>query len=216
MPELSRRRARVVFACPFFFASALAPDASLAQKFLSPETAQPSDPIVAERRALLREGPLDREGTKWLSSSFRGSFYDSELEMFLPRAGLALSGGYRPGTYGYFGTIQYDSFWDLGQNVTHLGSLSVGGGGEWLYFHGRARSAVAVGLSVLANRTVLLEAGHRGVFLDVIPLAVRLPVADGVILDLAPLNYSMQIYRVTYPEFNLSQFVSTLSMEWTL
>ena len=62
-----------------------------------------------------------------------------------------------------------------------LGVLNIGGGIEHVFADGLLRAAIFVGSSTLLFDTALDAAGSTGLFIDVVPLSVRVPVVDGTV-----------------------------------
>lgn len=61
------------------------------------------------------------------------------------------------------------------------GALNVGVGIEHIFADGLLRVAAFFGTSTLLFETALDQAGDTGVFLDVVPLSLRLPVVDDLL-----------------------------------
>ena len=125
-------------------------------------TPQPPNAVHEERQALLAEPTLERESVYWASMGAHGSFYDGDLEMLLGRAGVAYSMGFRKERFGLLSSFQFDSFWDFGQQISRISTISAALGGEMLFVHGRIRTALTIGVTALLNKTALVNAGHVG------------------------------------------------------
>jgi hypothetical protein len=133
----------------------------------------PSWPLAAELHLSVLNDLADR-------SVLSGSF------------GYALRAGRRWDAWGAFLHIEHD-LWVATEFELDVvrGAVNVGVGGEHLYHEGRVRTSIAVGPSILVSDTALDDAGSVGVFVDVRPVALRLPLSPQLALAVDPLTLTI-------------------------
>ena len=97
-----------------------------------------------------------------------------------------------------------------------LGALNVGVGVEHIFADGLLRAAVFVGSSTLLFDTALDQAGATGIFLDLVPLSVRVPLVENVVtLRLDPISAHLVAPVLAGLPLVLYQFRHVVSVEVT-
>ena len=94
------------------------------------------------------------------------------------------------------------------------GAVNIGVGGEVRYFGGRARTAVALGPSILAFRTQIDEAGEVGFFFDVVPIGLRFPITRCLDVRLDPLSWHVVAPVLGGIPLVLLQYRTSAGIEW--
>ena len=131
--------------------------------------------------------------------------------------GYGLRGGRRwANGWGAFLHLEQD-LWlttELDKEVTQ-GAYNVGPGGELVFAGGRVRTALALGLSILAFDTALDPAGNVGLFLDARPLGVRWAVGEQLTLGLDPIGFALVAPALGGIPLVRVEYRSGLYLEWT-
>lgn len=129
-----------------------------------------------------------------LQLEFHGSLFAdiADRSLLAGTYGPNLKLVHRWGPWGVWVQIEHD-FWlstELESEVVQ-GAYNVGVGGEYIFFEGRARAAVALGPSILAYDTVLDDKGTVGLFMDARPLGLRWDLGDGWLVGLDPIGFAV-------------------------
>lgn len=171
--------------------------------------------LLAAPGAAPAEGPL-RPDAPWVRLHLGATPFDARRELYLGRFVTAVSAGYRFSEMGVFGEVEYDATFDFTRETERLSLVNVGLGGEWLFFGGKVRTAVVAGASILAEPTVIDEAGTAGWFVDVRPLAIRWGVGRSWAIELTPLTFDFATPVTKGLPLVLTSYFSLLAGEWSL
>lgn len=107
-----------------------------------------------------------------------------------PSLVVGVEGGVRFDRWTFLLEVDWNPFITLGGPTLFVGGvLNIGVGVEHLYAGGLLRSAFFVGTSTLLYDTALDSPGTTGLFIDLVPLSVRLPiVANHLTLRVDPVS----------------------------
>lgn len=116
--------------------------------------------------------------------------FEAGLSLAEPTAVVGVEAGVRIDGWTVLCEVDWNPFFSIGgQAVVHAGVLNVGLGLEHIFAGGLLRTAVFGGSSTLLDETALDAAGTTGVFVEVIPLSLRIPIeSDRVTLRVDPVS----------------------------
>lgn len=106
--------------------------------------------------------------------------------------GYGARGGYRWNGWGLFAQVEHN-LWLATEYETEVvqGAVDIGVGVELTYAEGFVRTSLAVGPSILAEDTILDDAGTTGLFVDFRPIGLRFAVHEKLAVGIDPIGFAL-------------------------
>jgi hypothetical protein len=134
-----------------------------------------------------------------------------------PSLVVGLEGGVRLGAFSILLEVDWNPFFSIGDNdVIDPGVLDVGLGLEHVFADGLLRTAIFAGTSTLLYDTAFDAAGTTGVFVEIVPLSLRLPIAASVLtLRVDPISAHLIAPVLSGLPMVRYEFRHAVSVEWS-
>jgi hypothetical protein len=135
----------------------------------------------------------------------------------LPSVDFSIEGARRFGNVGVLVKAGWNR-WANTQKPPMLtrGTLNLGVGGEYWYFHRRVRAAVVAGPSILLFRTVLDKPGKVGVFVDCYPSSLSWRLAGTLYARVDPLSFHVIAPVLDSIPLVVLEYRTSVALEWRL
>lgn len=175
--------------------------------------------LLAAPAAAEPETGAEPAPTAWaIQAELHGSLFAdiADRSLIAGTYGPAVRVAHRWGRWGAFLQVEHD-FWlstELESEVVQ-GAYNIGLGGEVTYHGGAARTALALGPSILAYDTVLDEAGEVGIFFDLRPVGLRWPIAERWHIGLDPIGFTVVAPVLDGIPLVQFEYRTALYVEWS-
>ena len=133
-----------------------------------------------------------------------------------PTAVIGIEGGIRiDDQWTFLLEADWNPWLQVSGPLATAGVLNLGVGVEHIYHEGTLRSALFFGSSTLLFESALDQAGTTGVFVELLPISVRLPIDRNVItMRIDPVSMHLLIPAFGVLPMVRYEFRHAISLEW--